>query len=417
MKTYKIISTLGIVLLIISSFLPWITLHTLNGEVKNLNMIEFYNTLFNYLLKGSSQQALFTLISSNQFILLSIILYTVSVILAIASLAFHKLNLYTGTFCSITGLSWIISIDYNKFPLFQIMNVSETSIITIGYGLYSVLLVGIVFFTAFFLEERIVKRPQFNAQISKLDSQIKKLDDKIVHISNNITSLQESLNRQNTLLKMMNEEYEKLYSSLISCRIENPYTIDDKMILEVRNTGALPISWIEVVDVDPRPRNANLPSEKIKFSAEIKPGDSEKFTFQLKDIYGKALIFDPLQTYTAKVLVGGFDPGIGQEVIFKVYGGHLRAEVESVYASGSDLILNLKNVGLLPITQEKILSITPYPGMFANPNQNLIINSGESKTLKFSLIDGNFVPGLLYTVGLELSDGINTFTLKFSFVP
>ncbi|MCX8012121.1 MAG: hypothetical protein N3A64_03080, partial [Desulfobacterota bacterium] len=47
------------------------------------------------------------------------------------------------------------------------MNLSETSIITIGYGLYSLLLVGIIFFTAFFLEERIVKRPQFNAQISK----------------------------------------------------------------------------------------------------------------------------------------------------------------------------------------------------------------------------------------------------------
>ncbi|MCX8189111.1 MAG: hypothetical protein N3F64_05320 [Nitrososphaeria archaeon] len=417
MKTYKIISTLGVILLIVSSFLPWITLHTLKGEVKNFNMIEFYNTLFNYLLKGPSQQILFTLMSNNQLILLSIILYTVSVALALASIAFHKLNLYTGTFCSITGLSWIISIDYNKFSLFETMNLSETSIITIGYGLYSLLLVGIIFFTAFFLEERIVKRPQFNAQISKLDSQIKKLDEKIGYLGNNITSLQESLNRQNILLKMVNEQYEKLYSSLISCRIENPYTVDDKLILEVRNIGALPISWIEIVDIDPRPRNANLPSEKMKFTVEIKSGDSEKFTYQLKDIYGKALIFDPLQTYTAKVLVGGFDPVIGQEVIFKVYGGHLRAEVESVYASGSDLILNLKNVGLLPITQQKILSITPYPGMFANPNQNQIINSGETKALKFSLIDGNFVPGLLYTVGLELSDGINTFTLRFSFVP
>lgn len=416
MKTYKIISVLGLVIIVISSFLPWITLYTFKGEVKNVNLIELYNALFNFL-KGSSEQPLSNLISSNQMILLPIIFYTVLVALALASVAYHKLNLYTGTFCSITGLSWIMSIDFNKFSFLENMNISGTSIISIGYGLYSVLLVGIIFFTAFFLEERIVKRPQFNAQISKLDSQIKKLDEKMTHLSNNITSLQESLNRQNTLLKMVNEEYEKLYSSLINCRIENPYTVDDKLILEVRNIGALPISWIEIVDIDPRPRNASLSSEKIKFPARIKPGDSEKFTYQLKDIYGKVLIFDPLQTYTARVLVGSFDPGIGQEVIFKVYGGHLRAKVESVYASGSDLIFNLKNVGLLPITQQKILSITPYPGMFANPNQNQIINSGETKTFKLSLIDGNFVPGLLYNVSLELSDGINTFTLRFSFVP
>ncbi len=410
------ISILGLIIIVISSFLPWITLYTFKEEVKSVNLIELYYALLNFL-RGSYEQPLSNLISSNQMILLSVIFYTVSVALALASIAYHKLNLYTGTFCSITGLSWIMSIEFNKFSFLETLNVSETSIISLGYGLYSVLLVGIIFFIAFFLEERIVKRPQFNTQISKLDSQIKKLDEKIGHLSNSVTSLQESLNRQNTLLKMVNEEYEKLYSSLISCRIENPYTVDDKLILEVRNIGALPINWIEIVDIDPRPRNANLPSEKIKFPAEIKPGDSEKFTYQLKDIYGKALIFDPLQTYTARVLVGGFDPGIGQEVIFKVYGGHLRAEVESVYASGSDLILNIKNVGLLPITQQKILSITPYPGMFANPNQNQVINSGEAKTLKFSLIDGNFVPGLLYTVGLELSDGINTFTLRFSFVP
>lgn len=417
MKTFKIISIVGLILLIVSSFLPWIILHTLKGEEKNVTLFGLYNALINYLVFGSSKEVLFDFVAHNQLILLSIILYSVSVVLAISSIVFHKLNLYTGACCSITGLSWMISLDLSKFSLLESMNISELSIISIGYGLYTVLLVGTVFFIAFFLEERVVKRPQFNAQISKLDSEIKKLDDRIGRLSNNVASFQESLNRQNTLLKGVTEEYERLYSSLMNCRVENPYTIDDKLILELRNTGALPISWIEILDIEPRPKNANLPSEKIKLSVEIKPGESEKINYQLKDIYGKTLIFDPLQSYTTKIFVGGFDPGIGQEILFKVYGGHLRAEVESVHASGSDLILNLKNVGLLPITQEKILSITPYPGMFANPNQTLLINNGESKTLKFSLIDGNFVPGLLYTVGLELSDGINTFTLRFSFVP
>ncbi|MEM0053734.1 MAG: hypothetical protein QXL89_06080 [Nitrososphaeria archaeon] len=417
MKAYKLISIFGLILLIISSFLPWITLYALNGSGRNVTLLSLYISLFDYLFTGSSNQALLDFITHNQLILLSIILYSLSVILAVFSIAVHKLNLYTGASCSITGLSWMISVDISKFSLFKSMNISELSIISIGYGLYTVLLVGIVFFIAFFLEERIVKRPQFNAQISKLDSEIKKLDDKIGRLNNSIAGLQESLNRQNILFKMINESYEKLYNSLISCKIENSYTIDDKLVLDIRNIGSLPISWIEIVDIDPRPRNANLPSEKIYLPAEIKPGESEKFTYQLKDIYGKTLIFDPLQTYTAKIFVGGFDPGIAHEVIFKVYGGHLRAEVESVYASGSDLILNLKNVGLLPITQQKILSITPYPGMFANPNQNQLINSGESKSVKFSLIDGNFVPGLLYTVGLELSDGVNAFTLRFSFVP
>jgi len=233
----------------------------------------------------------------------------------------------------------------------------------------------------------------------------------------NLMNFQENYNRLNKGLKDLREDLDKLTSSLLRGKVESAYTVEDRLIIEIRNVGSLPIGWIKVLDIEPRPRNANLPSEKIKLQIEIVPGELQKFSYTLRDIYGKVLTFDPIQNYTVKILVGWTESEISQEIVFKVFGGHLRAEVESVYASGSDLILNIKNVGLLPITQEKILSITPFPGIFANPNQNQLINSGEVKSLKFSLVDGTFVSGLLYTISLELSDGINAFALKFSFVP
>jgi len=417
MKAYRVIAGIGVILLLTSLVLPWVTLYRQGGGEESLRLIDLYNALFNYLLNRPNSSTLIDFIFSNQLILVSIILYSTSIILALASIGYHKLNLYTGVLCSTSSLLWIVSIDLSKFSLLESLNISETSLASIGYGLYAAILISLIFFTAFFLDERVVKRSQFNLRISKLEAGIKSLDDKIGRLSANVTDVREAVDRQSATLKEMAEEYERLYSSLIRCKVENSYTIDDKLIMELRNIGSLPISWIQIIDVDPRPRNANLPSEKIKLQSEVASGESTKITFSLRDIYGKAIIFDTLQNYTVKIFVGGYDPEISHEVVFKVYGGHLRAEVESVYAEGGELILNIKNVGLLPITQERIVSITPYPGMFSVPSQSQLINSGETKTIKFSLVDGTFVPGLLYTVGLELSDGINTFTLRFSFVP
>jgi len=416
MKTYKLIAGIGLAFLLTSSFLPLLKIYTLVGE-KEITLIGLYNSLLNYLFYHSKNDILINLLLNNNIILISVIAYSISIALGIASIGYYKLNIFAGTACTLTGLSLMISLDISKFSLIESLEISDAKMILIGYGLYSILLVALVFFTAYFLGGEVVKRKQFTAQISKIDSELKNLNDKVGRIGNNLMNFQENYNRINAGLKDLREDLDKLTFSLLRGKVESAYTVEDKLVIEIRNIGSLPIGWVEVLDIEPRPRNANLPSEKIRLQTEIVPGELLKFSYALKDIYGKVLIFDPIQNYTVKILVGWTDSEISQEIVFKVFGGHLRAEVESVYASGSDLILNIKNVGLLPITQEKILSITPFPGIFANPNQNQLINSGEVKTLKFSLVDGTFVSGLLYTISLELSDGINTFALKFSFVP
>jgi len=416
MKTYRLIAGIGLAFLLTSSFLPLLKIYTLVGE-KEITFFGLYNSLLNYLFYHSKNDILINLLLNNNIILISVIAYSISIALGIASIGYYKLNIFAGTACTLTGLSWMISLDTSKFSLIESLEISDAKMILIGYGLYSILLVALVFFTAYFLGGEVVKRKQFTAQISKIDSELKNLNDKVGRIGNNLMNFQENYNRINAALKDLREDLDKLTFSLLRGKVEGAYTVEDKLVIEIRNIGSLPIGWVEVLDIEPRPRNANLPSEKIRLQTEIVLGELQKFSYALKDIYGKVLIFDPIQNYTAKILVGWTDSEISQEIVFKVFGGHLRAEVESVYASGSDLILNIKNVGLLPIREEKILSITPFPGIFANPNQNQLINSGEVKTLKFSLVDGTFVSGLLYTISLELSDGINTFALKFSFVP
>lgn len=416
MKTYRIIASIGLASLLISLFLPLLKIYTMGGE-KEITLFGLYSTLVNYLFYQLKNDILLNFLLNNNIILISIVAYSISLALGIASVGYHKINIFAGTACTITGLSWMISIDISKFSLIENLEILDAKMISIGYGLYSVLLIAIVFFTAFFLGEGVVKRRQFTAHISKIDSELKSLNDKVGRIANNLMNFQENYNRLNMVLKDLREDLDKLTFSLVRGKVESAYTVEDKLIVEIRNIGSLPIGWIEVLDIEPRPRGANLPSEKIKLQTEIAPGELQRFSYALKDIYGKVLTFDPIQNYTVKILVGWTQSEVSQEMVFKVFGGHLRAEVESVYASGADLILNIKNVGLLPITQEKILSITPFPGLFANPNQNQLINSGEVKSLKFSLVDGTFVPGLLYTINLELSDGINTFALKFSFVP
>ncbi|MBC7092263.1 MAG: hypothetical protein H5T50_10225 [Nitrososphaeria archaeon] len=416
MKTYRVIAGTGLASLLISLFLPLLKIYTLESE-SEITLFGLYNALFKYLFYHSKNDILLNFLLDNNIIIISILAYSISLVLGIASVAYHKLNIFAGTACTLTGLSWIVSFDISKFSLIKSLEISDANMISIGYGLYGILLVAIVFFTAYFLGGNVVKHKQFNAHMSKINSELKSLNDKVGRISNSLMNFEENYNRLNMALNDLKEDLDKLAFSLVRGKVESAYTVEDKLIVEIRNMGSLPIGWIEVLDIEPRPRGANLPSEKIKLQTEIAPGELQKFSYALKDIYGKVLTFDPIQNYTVKVLVGWTGSEISQEMVFKVFGGHLRAEVESVYATGSDLILNIKNVGLLPITQEKILSISPFPGMFANPNQNQIINSGEVKSLKFSLVDGTFVSGLLYTINLELSDGINTFALKFSFVP
>ncbi|MEM3503929.1 MAG: hypothetical protein QW134_06870, partial [Nitrososphaeria archaeon] len=71
MKAYKLISIFGLILLIISSFLPWITLYALDGSGRNVTLLSLYISLFDYLFTGSSNQALLDFITHNQLILLS----------------------------------------------------------------------------------------------------------------------------------------------------------------------------------------------------------------------------------------------------------------------------------------------------------------------------------------------------------
>jgi len=144
MKTYRVIAAIGLAFLLTSLFLPLLKIYTLVGE-KEITIFELYNSLVNYLFYHSKNDILLNLLLNNNIILISVIAYSISIALGIASIGYHKLNLFAGTACTLTGSFWMISLDISKFSLIESLEVSDPKMILIGYGLYSILLVAIFF--------------------------------------------------------------------------------------------------------------------------------------------------------------------------------------------------------------------------------------------------------------------------------
>ena len=92
----------------------------------------------------------------------------------------------------------------------------------------------------------------------------------------------------------------------------------------------------------------------------------------------------------------------------------LQAEIESARATGNSLIVNMKNTGTKKITRESIVSILPHPGGTVQTEQSVYINPGETKTLIFTWIEGNFMIDTTYMAVMQLTDEINSVSIPFS---
>jgi hypothetical protein len=89
------------------------------------------------------------------------------------------------------------------------------------------------------------------------------------------------------------------------------------------------------------------------------------------------------------------------------------AEIEGIHATGNNLIVNVKNIGTRRITRESITSILPHPGGTVQAEQSVLINPGETKTLVFTWVGGNFLE-TSYMIVLQVSDNGNIFSLPFA---
>ncbi|MGQ9781422.1 MAG: hypothetical protein ACUVQ8_04105 [Nitrososphaeria archaeon] len=432
MKPFQTLVGLGLLVLVLASPMPWLTItffRAPSSEQFNLILFDIYNIIlrgpkaFPSTDTGSFLGAAIEIISRAKIMIFPAFLYFISIVLGMISVAYRRMSLLAGATSILTGFAWVLGVDLLKSTLILEANKEGgifepitakgiSSIITVGYGVYVVILVGVIFFLAFFFEGQVSRSSQLTASLREIRSELKSVSERNSRLNAVIQSLEE---RDLKLMKDLSElrrEHDGVVSIMLRCRVENSYTVGDRLYASIRNIGSLPITWIEITDINPRPKGANLPSGQIQLLGGISPGSAIKFTYDLRDIYNKPLMFDPTQTYNIQMTAGW---GQAQQVFdfsFKLVGGsQFRAEIEGEYTTGNSLVMNIKNVGFYKITQERVTSISPSPGGPAPPAQKVIINPGETKTLWFTWTEGAFIQGVSYAVGIELSDGTNVQTL------
>ncbi|MGD0329080.1 MAG: hypothetical protein ABSB40_01385 [Nitrososphaeria archaeon] len=442
MKTFSIVAGLGLLVLILASPMPWLSISlfststslpsTTTNDQYNLMLADIFKIIINTSYSfpttnmGIFLNTLIQILLMMRTMIAATLLYFASIILGTLSIAYRKISLFAGVFSIMTGLLWILGVDSVRSELVSeagsqsgslqpLIEKGVFAIVMIGYGVFVVILVGIIFFIAYFLEDRVLKSSQLTTYFTGINSEVKASREKYNKLTTNIDSIKENYLKLSKDYSEIRKEHEGIISILLKCRVENAYVIGDRLYTDVRNTGSLPINWIELVDIEPRPKGTNLPSGQIQLLGGINPGAAVKFSYDLKDIYGKSITFDPYETYNIKLSVGWAQTQQAYDLSCKVTGSgsQFRAEIDGGYTTGNNLILNIKNNGFSKITQEKITSIAPSPGGSNPPAQSTIINPGETKTLWFTCANGAFVPNVTYTLGLELSDGTNTYSLSF----
>lgn len=428
MKSSQALAALGLLVLILASPMPWLTISFLkpqSSEEFNLILFDMYNIMFKGTKAfpntdaGSFFGAVVGMISNMKIMIVIAFLYSASIVIGTLSIVYRTMSLLAGATSMLTGIIWVLGVDLFRSAFMleaskeggmfeQIAGKGVASIIMVGYGVYVIILVGVIFFLAFFLEGRVLKSSQLTASFREIRSELKNVTERNSRLNAMIQSLEEKGLKLTKELNDLRKEHDGVVATMLRCRVENSYTVGDRLYATIRNTGSLPITWIEITDIDPRPKGANLPSGQIQLMGGIAPGGAIKFSYNLVDIYNKPIIFDPLQTYNVQMTAGW---GQAQQVFdlsFKLVGGsQFRAEIEGEYTTGNSLVMNIRNVGYYKITQERVTSISPSPGGPAPAPQKVVINPGETKTLWFTWTEGTFIQGVSYTVSVELSDGTN----------
>jgi hypothetical protein len=247
-----------------------------------------------------------------------------------------------------------------------------------------------------------------------MEDRIRKLQEKSGRLEGTTSNLNGQIAKIFTDVRDLRREHDELIQTFLKARVEKAYTTGDRIIANIRNTGYLPIKWLEVTDIDPRPKNISLPSDQIILPGVINPGEEMIFSYEPKDSSGKAVTIQVQSV--AKLAVGWekmLEPYMATFTVVRSES-QLQAEIEGVHATGNSLIVNMKNTGTRRITRESIVSILPHPGGTVQTEQSVFLDPGETKTLVFTWIEGNFMMGTVYMVVMQVTDEINSISIPFS---
>ena len=175
MKSFRVFAAIGLVALLLSATLPWLTVNIL-GQY-NITLLDIYR----YILKTfqtahptqtQPSESTVNYLSSITAILASIIIYPISLILTLLSTFFRRATLPAGVLATLAGILWFFGIESFKGKIIQqasglgglsgmlssmFANVLASAF-QVGYGAYVPILAGLIILLAYFVEAQ--KRPR-----------------------------------------------------------------------------------------------------------------------------------------------------------------------------------------------------------------------------------------------------------------
>lgn len=182
MKPVAILAVAGVLIVIITLPMPWIAIN-FPGQL-GFSLSNIYSSILQGAGKtqvSSAGQSIdysslaIQYLSSVGTLIAALILYPLTLILGLLSIALKKLTIVAGVAGILTGLLWISGIEGLKSQVAQTLTAQGgifgqaaanlvTSIISVGYGAYVTIIGGIVFVIAFLLRNQFGKRSMAETQ-------------------------------------------------------------------------------------------------------------------------------------------------------------------------------------------------------------------------------------------------------------
>ena len=217
MKYFRLVAAIGLGILVFTILMPWITV-TFLGQF-NISLLNLYNVVFNSFFSPSpsiTPSSPQSIISESMIgilgILITILVYPISLILGVVSLAKKKVTLFAGVAGIISGVSWIVGVESLKTEVTQeasqsagglggLIAQAASSMVTVGYGTYIAILGGVVILVAYFVKGE----SHENLQVDYIASEVKGIDN-----SEAVSILKMRLAKG----EITKEEYEELKKTL-----------------------------------------------------------------------------------------------------------------------------------------------------------------------------------------------------------
>lgn len=172
MKYFRLIAAAGVVVFLLSSTMPWLTVSILGqfsitmGDVYRLISRAIQQRQAPSTTQANPTEAVAGYASSVGAILASIILYPVSAALGLVAVWARKVALPAGILAAASGILWIVGVDSLKSQLVQqagsqggiggqlaaAFATALASAVQVGYGAYVAVVAGLMILVAFFVK-------------------------------------------------------------------------------------------------------------------------------------------------------------------------------------------------------------------------------------------------------------------------